>query len=608
MYYADEIIDQVRESSDIVDVIGTYVHLNRRGNNYVGLCPFHNEKTGSFSVNKNMQIYKCFGCGKAGNVFTFMMEYDNLTFVEAVKQLADRAGISLPENEMTEEERQKRNLREKLFEVNKDAATYYYGMLRSEQGKAAYKYFTDRGLSDETIRRFGLGYAGKQSDGLYLYLKQKGYSDEVLKSSGIFTFSERGVYDKFWNRVVFPYMDKNGKVIAFGARIMGKAENVPKYLNSPETKIFIKGDNLYGMHLAKHSHEKYLLLCEGYMDTIALHQAGFDNTVGSMGTALTPRQAKLISNYVSEVVVTYDLDDAGRNAILRAIPILKNAGITVRVVNMSRSLYNKDSQDSVKDPDEFIRRFGADAYRKCIDEAMTAFEFEAEMLKTKVDDKDPAQKTKFDHELAKKLAAIEDEIERNNYIEAASRDYGIDHAALTRLVNRYGREAYINSVAEQTQEQAKEERRRMIKPEEGPVKSEQLLVSMLANNPEYYEKVGGLIGEEDFTDPLCKRLINIIFTLYRAGTGIVHASIVCKFEEVTDQEKVAGILNSSLYEENISESVKTNAFADLVYKVLNNSIDEEWQKAVQAGDSGTIRRLMNRRDETESIRAGLMGS
>ena len=453
MFYDDEIIDRVREANDIVDVVGSYVRLSRRGSNYVGLCPFHNEKTGSFSVNKNMQIYKCFGCGKAGNVFTFLMEYDNLNFGEAVKELADRAGIALPEREMTDEERERRNLKDKLFEVNKLAAGYYYRLLRSDQGKHAYEYLRGRALSDETMKNFGLGFAGQGGKGLYEYLKNQGYSDAVLHESGIFTFSERGVYDKFWNRVIFPYMDKNGKVIAFGGRIMSKPESdkIPKYLNSPETKIFIKGKNLYGMHLARHSHEKYMLLCEGYMDTIALHQAGFDNAVGSMGTALTPAQAKLISNYVSEVVLTYDQDDAGRKAILRAIPILKEAGIVTRVVDM----------DPYKDPDEFIRNLGADEYRKRIEAAVTAFDFEAESLKKTIDDKDPAQKTRFDHELAKKLASIEDELERYNYIEAAARDYNIDRAALLKQVNEYGRQLINTRVAEETQERAKEERRRM---------------------------------------------------------------------------------------------------------------------------------------------------
>ena len=595
MFYGDDVIERVREANDIVDVVGTYVKLTRRGSNYVGLCPFHNEKTGSFSVNKNLQIYKCFGCGKAGNVFTFLMEYDNLNFVEAVKELADRAGIALPEQELTEEEKENRDMKERLFEVNKAAAGFYFRQLRSDAGRKAYEYLRGRALSDETMKKFGLGYAGHGSGRLYEYLKQQGFSDRVLHESGIFTFSERGISDKFWDRVIFPYMDKNGKVIAFGGRLMVPSEKAPKYLNSPETRIFIKGKNLYGMHLARHSHEKYMLLCEGYMDTIALHQAGFDNAVGSMGTALTPQQAKLISAYVSEVVLTYDQDEAGRNAILRAIPILKEAGIVTKVVDMT----------PYKDPDEFIKNLGADEYRKRIEEAVTAFDFEAKSLRNKIDGADPAQKTKFDHELAKKLAKIEDELERNNYIEAAARDYNIDVNALRRQVNEYGRLLYNERVAEETQERDKEERRRVAGEKDSAVRSEQLLLSMLANNADLYESVKDLITEEDFSDPLCNKLVSLVFASYANNGRPVHANIVCRFEEVRDQEEVAGILNSALYEDRIGEDEKKKAFADLVVRVLDDSLELRMQRALEADDARLWQELMHRKNDLEALRSRL---
>lgn len=595
MRYSEEIVEQVREANNIVDVVGSYVRLTRRGSNYFGLCPFHNEKSGSFSVNANMQIYKCFGCGKAGNVFTFLMEYDNLTFVEAVKELADRAGISLPEIEMSDAEKREQNLREEILSVNKDSATYYFKMLRTKEGAPAYRYLTDRGLSDDTIKNFGLGYA-KYSDGLYKYLKSKGHRDDVLNASGLFNISEKGIYDKFWNRVMFPIMDRNGKVIAFGGRIMEKVENAPKYLNSPETKAFIKGEHLYGLHLAKHSRKDYMLLCEGYMDTISLHQAGFDNAVASLGTALTPKQAKLLSRYTTKAFLTYDSDDAGCKAILRAIPILKEVGITARVVNMK----------PYKDPDEFIKALGSEAYEQRIEEAVSAFDFEAQTMRNQIDTKDPAQKTKFDQELARKLARIEDELERNNYIEAAARDYGIDHAALVRTVNRLGREEYMAKIARQTQERDKEEHRRMTKPEDGMVRSEQLLVSMLANNADYYESAKDLITEEDIFDPLCNRLVSLIFSLYRSGEQIVHASIVCKFSEVEDQQKVAGILNSSLYDTEIGDSERKSAFADLVIRVLTNSNEKKLAQAVEAGNGELVVKLMTRKNEIDSLRGRLL--
>ncbi len=590
MFYDDETIARVREANDIVDVVGSYVRLTRRGSSYIGLCPFHNEKTASFNVNRNMQIYKCFGCGKAGNVFTFLMEYDSLSFSDAVKELADRAGIPLPEREMTEEEKQRRNIREKLLEINKAAAGYYYRLLRTEQGAPAYRYLKGRALSDETMQKFGLGYAGKGGSGLYDTLKAQGYSDEVLHESGIFSFSERGVYDKFWNRVIFPYMDKNGKVIAFGARLMTPSEKYPKYLNSPETKVFIKGKNLYGMHLARHSHEKYMLLCEGYMDTIALHQAGFDNAVGSMGTALTPAQAKLISDYVKEVVITYDQDAAGRNAILRAIPILKEAGIITRVVDMK----------PYKDPDEFIKELGAEEYRKRVEQAVTAFDFEAESIHEKIDPKDPAQKTKFDHELARKLASIEDEIERYNYIEAAARDYNIDRDALTRRVNELGRQLYSEEVAKETQERAAREKKK------GGKDAEQMLISMIANNVGFYRMAKDLITKEDFSDPLCNKLVGIIYDSYESTGEIVHANIVSRFEEVTDQEKAAGILNSALYEDDIDEDEMKKAFADLMIRVLGNSLDSQQQRALETDDAKLFQELMFRKNDLETLRDRLL--
>lgn len=598
MYYSDEIIEQVREANDIVDVIGTYVRLNRSGSGYVGLCPFHNEKTGSFHVNKTRQMYKCFGCGKGGGVFTFLMEYDNLSFPEAVKTLADRVGIALPEVEMTEEERARRNLKERILEINKLAAGYYYKMLRSEAGQSAYTYFRNRGLSDETMKNFGLGYAGQSTDNLYRFLKGKGFTDAELKASAMFRFSEQGVMDMFWSRAMFPIMDRNGKVIAFGGRIMSDAKNQPKYLNSNETKAFSKGDNLYGLHLAKHSRRGYFLLCEGYMDTIALHQAGFDNAVASLGTALTEKQARLISKFTKEVALTYDSDEAGCKAILRAIPILKNEGITTKVVIMNPGL---PGITDCKDPDEFIQKNGAEAYEERIRQAVSAFDFEAKTLKKSIDERDPAQKTKFDHELARKLARISDEIERDNYIEAAARDYNIDVNSLKRLVNRLGREEYLAAVAEETQERDKKERRELTKPEEASAKSEQLLLSMLTNNSDLYEMVAKDIEEDDFTDDFCRRLAGMIFTLCKEGQTPVHARIITRFEEAEEQQKAALILSPSLYEDKISESERKRAFADLVVRILMNSYERRWQQALEQGDAVLLQKLIPRRSEIEEI-------
>ena len=382
MFYSEDLVEEVRSRNDIVDVISGYVRLQRKGSSYFGLCPFHSEKSASFSVSREKQMYYCFGCGAGGNVFTFLMEYEHYTFPEAMKVLADRAGVQLPEQEASEEMRREQSLRSRILELNKMAAKYFYYQLRQENGAHAMKYLKDRQLSDETIHRFGLGYANKYSNDLYRYLKGKGISDELLAQSGLMQVDEKhGMYDKFWNRVIFPIMDVNGRVIGFGGRVMGDGK--PKYLNSPETVVFDKSRNLYGLNFAKTARKKQLLVCEGYMDVISLHQAGFINAVASLGTALTSQHASLIRRYTDEVILTYDSDEAGVRAALRAIPLLAEAGVTARVLNMR----------PYKDPDEFIKALGAEEFQKRIDDAQNSFLFETDILQKSFDMNDPKGKT-----------------------------------------------------------------------------------------------------------------------------------------------------------------------------------------------------------------------
>ena len=331
MYYPDELVEEVRSRSDVVDVIGNYVRLTKRGSTYFGLCPFHNEKTPSFSVTPSKQMYYCFGCGKGGNVFTFLMDYENITFSEAMKSLADRAGVSLPEREDPEAKKEA-SLRQTLLDINKEAGRYFYYQLKSPNGRHAYEYLRGRGLTDETIKHFGLGYSNPYSDDLYRYFKSKGYSDTILKETGLFSLSGKGAYDKFWNRVMFPIMDANSRIIGFGGRVMGEGE--PKYLNSPETKLFDKSRNLYGLNYARQARKDFMIICEGYMDVIAMHQAGFTNAVASLGTALTSPQASLLKRYTSQLVLAYDSDGAGVKAAMRAIPLLRHAGHSIKGLNM----------------------------------------------------------------------------------------------------------------------------------------------------------------------------------------------------------------------------------------------------------------------------------
>ena len=406
MLYSGDLIEDVRARNDIVDVISQYVKLTRKGSSYFGLCPFHNEKTPSFSVSPSKQMYYCFGCGAGGNVISFVMEYENYSFREAVEHLARRAGVELPKIEYSGEAREKAQKKATLLEINKQAAQYFYYQLRRENGRQAYSYLSKRGLSDGTIKKFGLGYSDKYSDDLYKFLKSKNYSDELLRESGLFNVDERrGMYDKFWNRVIFPIMDVNNRVIGFGGRVMGDGK--PKYLNSPETPIFDKSRNLYGLNAARTTRKDYLILCEGYMDVISMHQAGFTNAVASLGTSLTSGHASLLKRYTKEVLLIYDSDGAGIKAALRAIPILREAGVNSRVVSLK----------PYKDPDEFIKAMGAEAFEERLGQAVDSFMFRVNVAADESVMEDPQGQNQFFWKCGEYLLELSDELERNIYIE-----------------------------------------------------------------------------------------------------------------------------------------------------------------------------------------------
>lgn len=555
MYYPEEIIEEVRMKNDIVDVISGYVKLQKKGSSYFGLCPFHNEKSPSFSVSPAKQMYYCFGCGAGGNVLTFLMEYEGYSFPEAMSALADRAGVTLPKIEYSREARAQADLKAAILEINKLAANYFYYQLKHEQGAAGYRYLTERQLSDETIVHFGLGYANKTSDDLYRYLKSKGYDDNLLAQTGLVAVEERGAHDKFWNRVMFPILDVNNRVIAFGGRVMGNGE--PKYLNSPETKVFDKSRNLYGLNFARASRERYLLICEGYMDVIALHQAGFTNAVASLGTAFTSQHAMLLKRYTEQAVLTYDSDGAGVRAVLRAIPILKDAGISVKVLNMQ----------PYKDPDEFIKHLGPDAFRERIAQAKNSFLFEIDVLKQDYDMNDPEQKTRFYQETAKKLLEFPEALERDNYIQAISREHFIPYEDLRRLVNQMG-----NRMAPGTQSSQERPKRQKKEKEEGARQSQRLLLTWLIENPSLFEKIDGIIGPQDFTEDLYRQTAKMVFEGHQAG-NLNPASILNHF--INDEDtyrQVAALFNANL-KESLNNEEQKKAFSETIKKIKKNSLD-----------------------------------
>ena len=556
-YYSDELIEEVRSRNDIVDVIGGYVRLKKKGSTYFGLCPFHNEKTGSFSVSPNKQMYYCFGCGAGGNVFTFLMQYENFTFGEAMQSLADRVGIELPQQEMTSAQRREADRRTRLLEINKEAAKYFYMLLRSPRGQKAYQYFKKRELSDETMQKFGLGYSDQYSDDLYRYLRKKGYDDDILKDSGLITIDEvRGGHDKFWNRAMFPIMDVHNRVIGFGGRVMGDGE--PKYLNSPETRIFDKSRNLYGLNIARTTRKNQLLLCEGYMDVIALHQAGFDNAVASLGTALTSGHANLLKRYTKEVYLTYDSDGAGVKAALRAIPILKEVGIVTKVINMR----------PYKDPDEFIKALGAEEYQKRLDEAENSFLFEIRIMQENYDMNDPESKTAFYNEIAQKLLGFSEELERNNYIEAVAEKYQIGFDNLRKLVNNLAVKGGI--VREHTPLKSGINENK--KKEDGMKQSQKLLLTWLIEDTRLFGAIKGLVTAEDFTEELYHRVATELFAQFEADGSVNPAQIISRFPEADEQKEIAGLFNARIHEiENKNDREK--ALKETIIRIKQNSID-----------------------------------
>lgn len=557
-YYSDELIEEVRSRNDIVDVIGGYVRLQKKGSTYFGLCPFHNEKTGSFSVSPNKQMYYCFGCGAGGNVFTFLMKYENYTFSEAMQTLADRAGVELPQQEMTEAQKREADKRTRLLEINKEAAKYFYSLLRNNRGTKALEYFRKRELSDETMQKFGLGYSDQYSDDLYRYLRSKGYDDNILKDSGLVTIDEaRGGRDKFWNRAMFPIMDANNRVIGFGGRVMGDGE--PKYLNSPETKIFDKSRNLYGLNIARHSRKDYLLLCEGYMDVISLHQAGFDNAVASLGTALTSGHANLLKRYTKEVFLTYDSDGAGVKAALRAIPILKEVGITTKIINMR----------PYKDPDEFMKALGAEAYQERIDNAENSFMFEIRVMEEKYDMNDPESKTQFYNEIASKLLGFSEELERNNYIQAVADKYHIAFEDLRKLVNNLAIKGGIVKAPTQLKSGINEKK---IKKEDGMKQSQKLLLTWLIEDTRLFGSIKGLVTADDFTETLYNQVAKMLFEQYAADGKVNPAKIISTFENEEEQNEVAALFNATIHEVESKQDME-KAIKETIIRIKQNSIN-----------------------------------
>lgn len=582
--YSSEVIEEVVSRNDIVDVISGYIKLKKSGSSYVGLCPFHNEKSPSFSVSGTKQMYHCFGCGVGGNVITFVMEYENYTFPEAVKMLADRAGIALPVMEYSGEDRRERDIKTKLLEINKIAATFYYHQLKSPVGQSGLDYLKKRQLSDKTINTFGLGYAPQLTGDLYRMLKEKGYDDELLKESGLFTY-EKGIREKFWNRVIFPIMDINNKVIGFGGRVMGDGK--PKYLNSPETKLFDKSKNLYGLNVARSSRKNNLIICEGYMDVISMHQAGFNQAVASLGTALTPGHARLMKRYTDNVLITYDSDEAGVKAALRAIPILKEAGLSTKVINMR----------PYKDPDEFIKALGTEAFQERIDKAENSFMYEIGIIEKNYKRSDPESETAFEREVANKLVQFNEKLERDNYMKAVCRQFMIPEDGMREMVIRIGSQGGI--IPRQTQPVRRMEPARK-KKEDGIRQAEKILLTWMIEDGDIYDKVSEYIQPDDFIDPLFKDVASKVYEQYETGS-VNPAAIIGSYSDGDMHSEIAAMFSAEL-SESLSKSEREKTLNDTVLRVKKSSLD---YKLEHAADAKTMQDIIGRQMKLNNIHISL---
>ncbi|MBK1812853.1 DNA primase [Clostridium sp. YIM B02505] len=544
MKISEELLEKIKEQNDIVDVISESVRLKRAGRNYTGLCPFHSEKTPSFSVTQEKQIYKCFGCGEAGNVITFVMKTRNLSYFDAARFLAERANIPL---ESESPGKSKINWKKDLLhKINTEAARYFFSNLQNV--KMPKEYFLRRGITENTIKKFGLGYSADSWNSLLNFLKKKGYKEDVIIESGLAVKSEKGrVYDRFRNRVMFPVFDYKGKVIGFGGRVLDDSK--PKYLNSPETLVFQKGTNLYGLNFAikKGIPERYFIMVEGYMDCISLHQYGITNVVASLGTALTTGQARLLKRYADRVIISYDADIAGQNATIRGLEILRSAGFDVRVLTVPQG----------KDPDEYIRSNGREAFLRLIDSAQPLIEYRLFRAREGINFNDNEEIIKYGERVTEIIADL-NPVEKDVYVKKIAEETGLREQSLYDLLSKKmtkNNESSINM-------NNKEEFGTKLYVEPAYIKSERSLLKIMSNK-EFYEHIIGHISREDLILDSHKKIFTIITSLFEEGKEDIHSLIEFRCDD-----------GESLKEWILIREIETMITESNMEKIINDYIKE----------------------------------
>lgn len=580
MLYPQELIDEIRTQNDIVSVISEYIALKPKGSSYFGLCPFHNESTPSFSVSADKQFYYCFGCGESGNVYSFIMRMENCDFPEAVKRLADRAHISLPEPEYSAEAAMAERLKQQIYEMHRAAGRYYYAALHSRNGERALKYLNERGVKEEIQKRFGIGYAPSGRDHLCRYLKEKGFSTDAMIKSGLVMASKdgKGLYDRFFNRLMFPIFDLQGRPIAFGGRVIDKGE--PKYLNSPETVVFNKSRTLYGMNFAKAARKKEIILVEGYMDMISIYQAGFPNVVAGLGTAFNNDHARTLRKLADSVILLYDSDEAGTRAALRAIPVLVNNGFDVKVTQVK----------GAKDADEFIKKYGAEAFGKLIVDAVSHITFRIGCAGKNYNLENADHRVRFAEEAAKILADVANDIERDVYTKETAAVCGIDEAALRSRISRI-RDASESEFLMEAEKKRKrvysDKESRDIRPK-GITEAQKTILSMAVENDKVLKAVFSVLKPEEFEDEVYRTLAERIYNDSVSGRKSVPADLVSCFENIEDQNTAAAVFDVKNDIDNVSKLEK--AVTENVRLIKKNYTDSLLAKASTAEE---VKRLID---------------
>lgn len=583
--YSEELIEEIKNSNDIVDVISQYVNLKRSGRNFFGLCPFHKEKSPSFSVSPDKQIFHCFGCGAGGNVIHFISKIENADFKEAIGILANRAGIELPTLNNYEDNKTAL-LKSKVYEINQITAEFYHQNLYKPTSKIGQEYIKKRKLDNRTLKSFLIGYSGN-FDELYRILKQKGFTEEEILASSLVNKTDDGKYiDRFRKRVMFPIQDTRNKVIAFGGRVTDDSK--PKYINSPENIVYSKGRHLFGLNVAKRGELKNIIIVEGYMDAISLYQRGITNVVASLGTALTEAQGRLLRRYSERVTIGYDSDGAGQAATLRGLEILQNIGCDVRILQIS----------GAKDPDEYVIKYGPERFLKCVEQAISLVEFKVKMLKQSLNLDNINDKIKFLNQIAKILSNVTNSIERELYVEKIANEYNVSKEAIYGEVNKL---IYAKNTGEKTLEKPivkKEIKKEKQEIDSSTTKRENLIIYLLINYPqESYKKIKSVISENDMKLEENQKILKKMYEEIEKGN--INIDILNYFEEQNIIDHISGIMSYDFEISDLNKCIEDVVNTYEKDKLINRR--QEILDIIKNGQGFSEEELNNLEDELSNI-------